>query len=194
MLVALRDGYHHFMRDPLRVAIATLLFLLTVSTGFLAGIGALIYIQYLKPDANLPFQLRIFQHVRSMPRLTSAFLLGLSIWAICCFIPFLQSYLIFGIPAAWIITQPLWFALLLADSYDLAPKIALKATCKFTCTYPLRAVKVYALGLLAFSGLLIFGLGVLFTLPVALFATLQLMNTMQQEFSLSIQQAYGTQP
>jgi hypothetical protein len=46
------------------------------------------------------------------------------------------------------------------------------------------------LGLIAFSGLFCFGIGIFVTFPIALFATLRLLEQSQRELTLAIQRAY----
>jgi hypothetical protein len=55
---------------------------------------------------------------------------------------------------------------------------------------PLLAAQMMLLGLIAFSGLFCFGIGIFVTFPIALFATLRLLEQSQRELTLAIQRAY----
>ena len=191
MMLALQEGLLRFLRNPLREAIAAALFLLASLTGLFLGIGALLYLVHLMPKEQIDpvtFQLQLVQRFRGTRRVNTAFWLGIIIW-IVAILPASQN-LIFGIPASWILVQPFWFALVLADCYDLALPITLKATFYFTMDNPLLAAQIVLLGLIAFSGLFCFGIGIFVTFPIALFATLRLLEQSQRELTLAIQRAY----
>lgn len=191
MFSALQDGYRHFMRNPLGEIIAAALFIVAAITGLFTGIGALMYILHLVPKHGcdpIALQLQIMQRFRGTRRASSAFWLGLILWVIVV-LPNLQNP-IFGIPTSWLILQPIWLSLLIADHYDLALPVALKATYHFTLNTPKIAFQLYALGLLAFCGLFCFGIGIFITLPIALFATLRMMEFAERDLAIAVQRSY----
>ena len=191
MILALQEGLLRFLRNPLREALAAALFLFASLTGLFLGIGALLYLVHLMPKDNIDpvtFQLQMMQRFRGTRRVNTAFWLGIIIWVVAI-LPASQS-LVLGIPASWLLVQPFWFALVLADCYDLALPVALKATLSFTMDNPLLATQMVLLGLIAFSGLFCFGIGIFITMPIALFATLRLLERSQRELTLAIQRAY----
>ena len=179
------------MRDPLGEVLAAALFLLAAITGLFTGVGALMYLLHLAPKEGcdpITLQLQMMQRFRGTRRVSSAFWLGLLLWLIVV-LPNLQNP-IFGVPAAWLILQPVWLALLMADRYDLTLPIALKATYHFTMLSPAAAIQLYLLGLLAFAGLFCFGIGILITLPIALYAILRMMESVDRDLSIAVQRAY----
>ncbi|MBR6802722.1 MAG: hypothetical protein IKM62_02745 [Kiritimatiellae bacterium] len=191
MISFLQDGYRHFMRDPLGEVLAAALFLLAAITGLFTGVGALMYLLHLAPKEGcdpITLQLQMMQRFRGTRRVSSAFWLGLLLWLIVV-LPNLQNP-IFGVPAAWLILQPVWLSLLMADRYDLTLPIALKATYHFTMLSPAAAIQLYLLGLLAFAGLFCFGIGIFITLPIALYAILRMMESVDRDLSIAVQRAY----
>ncbi|MBQ9693660.1 MAG: hypothetical protein IJV69_02775 [Kiritimatiellae bacterium] len=191
MIAALQEGVRHFLRNPLQEALAAAFFLIAAITGLFLGVGALIYFVHLMPKSGLDpvtLQMQMLQRFRGTRRVNTAFWLGIIIWLIAV-LPNTQN-LFLGLPIAWLLIQPFWFALLITDHYDLSLPVALKATYTFTLDNPLLALQFVALGLLAFSGLLCFGIGIFVTLPIALVATLHLLASVQRELSLAIQRAY----
>lgn len=194
MINALHEGLIRFLRNPLREVLVAACFLVAAMTGLFLGIGALLYNVYLLPKENLDpvtLQFQLIQRFRGTRRVNTAFWLGILIWMFAV-LPSWQN-MFMGIPISWFLVQPFWFALLLTDTYDLSLPIALKATMHFIFNKPLIALQIGILGLIAFSGIFCFGIGICFTLPIALFATHQQMNRYRHEISLSIQRAYTGQ-
>lgn len=191
MFLFLREGAERFFRNPLGEAIAAVLFLFAACTGLLLGVGSLLYISYLTTDPTQDPMLARMQRMQALQnpqRTSTAFWLGIIIWFIAI-LPNFQN-LLFGIPVAWLIIQPFWCALLIANRYGLSVLIALRTVWFLTLHAPAVALPLYALGLLAFSGLLVFGIGICATLPIALFATLRVLETSRLEVTAAIQRAY----
>lgn len=191
MFLFLREGVARFCRNPLGEAIAAVLFLFAACTGLLLGVGSLLYISYLTTDPTQDPMLARMQRMQALQnpqRTSTAFWLGIIIWFIAI-LPNFQN-LLFGIPVAWLIIQPFWSALLIANRYGLSVLIALRTVWFLTLHAPAVALPLYALGLLAFSGLLVFGIGICATLPIALFATLRVLETSRLEVTAAIQRAY----
>lgn len=191
MLTFLHEGLMRFLRNPLGEIVAAALFLLAALTGFLLGVASLLYLSHLTPkqsDDPMQARMQFLQQLQGTRRTATAFWLGLFIWGIAI-LPNLQS-LVLGIPLAWFLMQPLWCALLMTYRYDLALPIALKSVFYLTTQTPAVALRLYALGLLAFSGLICFGFGIFLTLPIALYATLRVLDTAHPELTSAIQRAY----
>lgn len=190
MLRTLQEGLERFLRNPLGEAIAAALFLLASATGILLGGAALLYLSWLSPKHDNPMmaQMQLMQQLQGVHRMKAAFWIGLVIWIIVI-LPSFQSPF-FGIPIGWIVLQPLWCALLLTHRYDLPCGVALKSVYQLTLQSPAVAFRLYALGLLAFSGLFCFGVGIFITLPIALFATLRQLDDSHRELTSAIQRAY----
>lgn len=191
MLSHLQAGFQRFLRNPIGEVLAAALFLLAAVSGIFLGVGAILYLFHLSPNNNShsPLaQLQIAQQLQGIHRTTTAFWLGIFLWIIAIF-PSFQN-LIFGIPFSWLLMQPLWCALLVSNRYDLSLSIALKTILHFTFDTPGAACRLYALGLLAFSGLFCFGIGIFITLPIAIEASLRQMELMHRELTAAIQRAY----
>ena len=191
MFVFLREGFDRFLRNPLGEAIAAMLFLFAAFTGILLGMGSILYLSHLSTDsAQNPMlaRMRLLQPLQNPQRTSTAFWLGIMIWIIAI-LPNFQSVLL-GIPIAWLLIQPLWSALLIANHYALSPLIALRTIWFLTLHAPAVAFRLYALGLLAFSGLFLFGIGICATLPISIFAALRVLETSRLEITAAIQRAY----
>lgn len=191
MLRTLQEGFERFLRNPLGEAVAAALFLLAATTGILLGGAALLYLSHLMPkkiDHPMMAQMQLLQQIQGVHRTTAAFWIGLFIWIIVLLPSFQSPFL--GIPIGWILLQPLWCALLLTHRYDLPCAVALKSVYQLTLQSPAMAFRLYALGLLAFSGLFLFGVGIFITLPIALFATLRQLDDNHRELTSAIQRAY----
>lgn len=191
MFLFLREGIERFFRNPFGEALIALLFLFAACTGLLLGVGSILYISHLTTErTNDPLlaRMQMMQSLQNPQRTSTAFWLGILIWFIAI-LPNFQN-LLFGIPVAWLIIQPFWCALLIANRYGLSVLIALRTVWFLTLHAPAVALPLYALGLLAFSGLLVFGIGICATLPIALFATLRVLETSRLEVTAAIQRAY----
>lgn len=190
MIPCLKDGFTLFRANPVGESILAFLFLVACATGILLGPAAVLYLWHLNPQAPLgPMRaLLLTQRLQGSRRVATAFWLGLAMWVIAV-LPSLHHPLL-GIPACVLLIQPLWLALVLADRFDLPLPVALRATLRLFLDAPGKALPCVGFGLLAASGSLAFGIGVLITLPIALRATLRWLDNAPTELSAAIQRAY----
>ncbi len=195
-LFALRDGWERFRANPAGEAVAAALFLLASLTGILFGPAALIYLWRLAPKGRDPFaevpfasNLLLLQRLQGTRRVSTAFWLGLGIWAFTV-LPFFHHVLLLGIPLGVVLAQPLWLALAVADRFDLPLGVACRAVFRLLADAPGRAFPCLAFGLLAWAGILLFGIGILLTTPIALRALLRYLEGCERELAAAVQGAY----
>lgn len=195
-LFALRDGWERFRANPVGEAVAAALFLLASLTGILLGPAALVYLFRLAPKEGVPFaessfaaNLLLMQRLQGSRRVPTAFWLGLGIWALTV-LPVFHHVLVFGIPAGVVLAQPLWLGVVLADRFDLPPAIACRATLRLIAVFPGKALPCLAFGLLAWAGILLFGIGILLTMPIMFRALLRYLETCERELAAAVQGAY----
>ena len=189
----IKEGVQRFMRDPLGEVVVALFLLLAVATGIFAGIGSLLYLRRLRdetPTAGMSGLLLLLQQSQCTKSLKATFWLGIIVWVFLFFPSF--SCLFAYIPLGWLLALPFCLALALIERYELSFTIALKAVWFFLFSAPLHALTCFALILLAFSGVLIGGIGVLFSLPVALYALLQHLDSCSTPLAVAIQKAYSS--
>lgn len=190
MFSCLKDGFDIFRANPLGESLLALLFLLACATGILLGPAAVLYLWHFNPQApEGPMRaLLLTQRLQGAKRMPTSFWLGLGIWFVAV-LPSLHHPLL-GIPAWLLLSQPLWIALLLADRFDLTLPVALRAAFGFLLNAPRKAFPCVLFGLLAASGVCLFGIGVLITLPIALRATLRWLDGAPVELAAAVQRAY----
>lgn len=190
MITCLKDGFTLFRANPVGESLLAFLFLLACATGILLGPAAVLYLWHLSPQAPVgPMRtLLLTQRLQGTRRVATTFWIGLMIWIIAV-LPSLRHPLL-GVPAWFLLTQPLWLAILLTDRFDLSFPVALRATFHFLLNAPAKAFPCLILGLLAHAGIFLFGIGILITLPIALRATLHWLDGAPAELSVAIQRAY----
>lgn len=189
----LKEGVQRFVRNPLGEVVVALFFLLAVVTGIFAGIGSLLYLRRLRddaPTAGMGGLLLLLQQSQDAKGIRASFWLGVLVWIFLFFPSF--SCLFAYIPLGWLLASPCCLALALIERYELSFTIALKAVWFFLVGAPLHALMSFALILLAFSGVLLGGIGVLFSLPVALYALLRHLDSCSTPLAVAIQKAYSS--
>lgn len=190
MFDCLKEGFDRFRANPVGEALLAFLFLVACATGILLGPAAVLYLWHLNPQVpEGPLRaLLLTQRLQGTRRMATAFWLGLGIWVVAV-LPSLHHPLL-GLPAWLLLTQPLWLAIVLTDRFDLSLPVAFRATLGFLIGSPAKALPCLLFGLLATSGVCLFGIGILITLPVALRATLRWLDTAPTELAAAIQKAY----
>lgn len=177
-LEALRMGWARFCLAPLQFALATLLFLLLALTAILTGPAALLWMWYVSPErpvgplGNLVGGMTLLNRLHGTNRIPAAFWLGLVIW-VFGLLPGFHHALLGIIPLCVLLVQPLWLALVFVDRYNLRLSVALKSVTLLCLNVPSVALPAMAFGLLGWSGALLFGVGILITLPIAIHAQLR---------------------
>ena len=177
-LEALRMGWARFCLAPLQFALATLLFLLLALTAILTGPAALLWMWYVSPErpvgplGNLVGGMTLLNRLHGTNRIPAAFWLGLVIW-VFGLLPGFHHALLSIIPLCVLLVQPLWLALVFVDRYNLRLSVALKSVTFLCLNAPSVALPAMAFGLLGWSGALLFGVGILITLPIAIHAQLR---------------------
>ncbi len=188
----LQASWALFRRSPMMDAVATGLFLLISLTGVLTGGAMLLYTAYLGcTQSQIPVQLQWLmrmQQVQGVHKMRVAFWLGLGAWVLL-FIPNLMAtVLIF--PLWYLVSLPLWLALLLTGRYDISLTVAGKMLWCLVTEAPALVGQLLLLALIGFGGCIFFGIGVLITLPVALRAILMLFDANEGRLRKALQKAY----
>ncbi len=189
--ISIQEGFQRIREKPLEDLLGVLLFLFGAMTGILFGFSALLYLWYCSHHRQLKNITSIFlfiQRLQGTQRLTSAFWLGLSIWGIFCLPILLPSEI--GLLLWWLLIQPFWLALFLVDRFDLSLHTVFKTLIAFLQFAPKQFMVCIILGLLTFCGLFFFGIGILLTLPIGVYAELRLLDVLQAKLSIAIQKAY----
>lgn len=190
MIYLLQKSFRHFARNPITESLLTGLFLLAASTGILLGPAAVLYLWHHNPQApDTPLRaILLSQRLQNTHRLPTAFWCGLIIW-IFAILPGL-AHPVLGLSLWMIAVQPIWMIMLLSDRFDLPLTLAGKAVIALVRTAPQKALQLLLLGILAFCGLLLFGIGIFITLPVAVRAMHLLLDSSPTELASAVQQAY----
>lgn len=190
MLRLLQTSFRRFSLNPLGESLLTALFLLAACTGIFLGPAALLYLWHHNPQApaDPTRAVLLTQRLQNSQRLPAAFWCGLIIW-ILLLLPGLAD-LILGVPAGIFLVQPVWIILLFADRFDLPLPLAAKAAVNLFSDAPRKGWQLILLGLIGFSGLFCFGIGILITLPVAVHAMLLLLEHSPAELASAVQKAY----
>ncbi|MEG2465747.1 MAG: hypothetical protein RSB14_06995 [Kiritimatiellia bacterium] len=187
----LKMAWTTFRLNPLSEILYTFFFLLAAATGLLLGPAAIAYFWHLTPktsSSGVAQILMLSQRYQGSRRTASMFWLGIILLGISLLPLFHHPFV--GIPLWLFISQPLGFALIVADRYDLGFTVACKSTFWFLYEAPAKGFLCLGLGLLAFSGSLLFGVGILITFPIALRTLLAYLTTCSAELSIAIQKGY----
>lgn len=186
----LRKSFRHFARNPIAESLLTGLFLLAACTGILLGPAAVLYLWHHNPQIpDTPMRaILLSQRLQNTHRLPAAFWCGLIIW-IFAILPGL-AHPVFGLSLWMIAVQPVWMVILLSDRFDLPLNLAGKTVFTLFQTAPRTALQLLLLGIIAFSGILLFGIGIFITLPVAVRAMHLLLDSSPTELASAVQQAY----
>lgn len=171
-------GWVRFCLTPLQFALGTFLFLLVSLTAILTGPAALLWMWHVSPErpigplGDIVGSMTLVSRLHGTNRIPAAFWLGLLIW-VFGLLPGLHHALFGIIPLCVLLVQPLWLALVLVDHYNLRLSVALKSVTFLCLNAPSVALPAMAFGLLGWCGILLFGVGILITLPVAIHAQLR---------------------
>lgn len=183
----LKAAAQDFWRNPLLEIVLTLFFLLFVITGIFLGPAAIAYFWHHNPSAPPPpaRTLLLGQRFSGSQRLRTCLVLGWVLWLLVLY-PVWSGSICWGL-AWWVIMQPFWVMMLIADRYDLNLTVTLKATCVFATSAPRKAGMLLLLGLLGYAGTLLGIIGIVVTLPIAVNASLRLLEDCHLELAGAVQ-------
>lgn len=190
MFTLLQRSFNRFCRNPLSESLLTGLFLLAACTGIFLGPAALLYLWHHNPQVpDSPLRAMLLtQRLQNTQRLPTAFWCGLILWVVAL-LPGLADPIL-GLSLWMIVVQPIWIILLFTDRFDLPLPLAAKATFNLFRDAPQKAWQLVLLGVFGFAGLLCFGIGILITLPVAVYAMQLLLDSSPTELASAVQRAY----
>ncbi len=206
LFLSLKRSVQIYHKSLFELAVITAIAIGAIFTGLFAGVAVILYFWLLNSRLQahhvslLQQRLQLLLQFQGVHRLRTMTKLGVALWVALWMMTSPGGETVFGFPVIWVLLQPLFLAMMLANQYDLPAMIALRSMVFFIWREPACALPIMGATLLGFCGVWCgslfddagpLAIMVLATLPIAFLTALQLLEAAKERLVYIIQEAYS---